>query len=89
MNRLKRDLGFPDRVNPVNVTVSVDAGRELIGIIDMPQAASDTETEMMLGDGFVAQKATETHVGMLPSALQKTGIGGGTPRHTIYLSMMG
>ncbi|MEQ1751423.1 MAG: hypothetical protein ABL974_18510 [Prosthecobacter sp.] len=89
MNRLKSDLGLPNRMNPINVTISVNAGREFIGIIDMPQAASDTETEMVLGDGFVAQKETETHVGMLPSALQKTGIGGGTPGHTIYLSMMG
>ncbi len=40
----------------------------------MPQTAGDAEAEVVIGNGFVAQQATKAHVGMLPSALQVTGV---------------
>lgn len=88
MHGLQGDLGLLQRVSPVEITIVVDTGRQIVRVINMSQAESDAETEMMLGDGFVAQETTETHVGMLPLALQEAGVGGGTPGHTRNLSMI-
>lgn len=89
MNGLQGDMGFLHRVSPIEITILVNTGRKLVRVINMSQAESDAETEMVLGDGFVAQETAETHVGVLPPALQMTGIGGGTPGHIVNLSMMG
>ncbi len=88
MHGLQGDLGLLHRVSPVEITIVVDTGRQIVRVINMSQAESHAETEMMLGDSFVAQETTETHVGMLPLALQEAGVGGGTPGHTRNLSMI-
>jgi hypothetical protein len=61
-------------MSPVEVAILVDAGRKIIRVIHMPQTAGDAEAEVVIGNGFVAQQATKAHVGMLPSALQVTGV---------------
>ena len=61
-------------MSPVEVAILADAGWKLIRVLHMPEATGNAEAEVVLGNGFIAQQAAQAHVGMLPSALQVTGI---------------
>ena len=61
-------------VVPVQLAIVVEAGGELVGIIDVAETAGDAEAEMMLGDGFRRQQTADAHVFSIPSAMQMTGV---------------
>lgn len=64
------------RIVPVQITVVVNAGWQLIGKVNVPQTAGYAQAEMMLGNGLRRQEAANTHIFAIPRAAQVAGING-------------